>query len=648
MQVLKKGFTLILGLAMILSSTAFVFADEPAAADAGKVTLKVVVGEHGKVNDKTGEWTQELTKKTDTQSGQTFELHVVADEGYVLDKVEYFEADEQGNGEWKEEQTAENFIGKSDFRDTVPELTDDFTLRYTFKESGSSSTDPGTQPGTDPQQPGTDPGTQPSTDGPFTFTWTINDGSLGKISQGLNTSVEANATSGSATYNASDAEDLRTIQIMANDNAVIEKVVVNGEEHTSMAGKGADAYTLTTGNVNMEISFKKIEEGTTGETFKIDTKAGEHGSITDPIASYVGGTEQTIVWTADLGYVIDTVKIDGVDKTEADNVGIGTYQGSTTFTTGNHSVEVTFRVDSTVVQEDGDAGKIELIHNSTYKVGDDLEVTVVYTPASQEFDADYVFESSDWEIVSNDKGTKDGKKITGVVPKGTASETFKVVMKTTATKSRFTVTFTQNGKTSSAYAESVGYDAGDTTDLSDGILGLTVDGEFYAYTAPTGENDEYFQSMTMLTAKPDAVVKVAIQKDDQVYEASSMEVTGIDGAKEGFTAKELFDNGTEVTTEGLEAYHVFTFGAQFDSKYTVPADLAASGMQALISLEDEDIVDDGSDEDVDEDDGVVEEDNDKGVVKTGDDTNMPLYASAMFMSMLLLGTLLLRRRVMNN
>lgn len=642
MQVLKKGFTLILGLAMILSSTAFVFADEP-AADSSKVTLKVIVGEHGKVNDKTGTWEQQVTKQTDTQSGETVQLHVVADQGYVLDNV--YIVDTDGN-ETAEAGSAGN-IGKSDFTDTVPALEENLTLKYTFKESGSSSTDPGTQPGTDPgTQPGTDPGTQPSTGDSFTFTWTINDGTLGSVVQGLNKDVAPNATSGTATYMASDLEEVRTIQIVANTDAVIDKVVINGQEQASMAGKGADAYTLTTGNVNMEVTFKKIEEGTSGETFKIDTKAGEHGTITDPIASYVGGTEQTIVWTADLGYVIDTVKIDDVAKTEADNVGIGTYQGSTTFTTGNHSVEVTFRADSTVVQEDGDAGKIELIHNSTYKVGDELEVTVVYTPASQEFDADYVFESSDWEIVSNDKGTKDGKKITGVVPKGTASETFKVVMKTTATKSRFTVTFTQNGKTSSAYAESVGYDAGETTDLSDGILGLTVDGDFYAYTAPTGENDEYFQSMTMLTAKPDAVVKVAIQKDDQVYEAASMNVTGIDGDKESFTAKELFDNGTEVTTEGLEAYHVFTFGAQFDSKYTVPTELQASGMQALISLEDEDVVDEGADEDVVEDNGVV--DDDAAKVKTGDETNMALYATAMFMSMLLLGTLLMRRRVMNN
>ena len=35
---------------------------------------------------------------------------------------------------------------------------------------------------------------------------------------------------------------------------------------------------------------------------------------------------------------------------------------------------------------------------------------------------------------------------------------------------------------------------GDVVDLSDGILGITVDGDFYAYTAPSGENDAYFES----------------------------------------------------------------------------------------------------------------------------------------------------------
>lgn len=622
MQVLKKGFTLILGLAMILTSTAFVFADEPTTSG-DKVTLKIIVGEHGKVNDKTGEWTQEVTKQIDgQQTGETVPLHVVADEGYVLEHVYMVDSD----GHEAIESTSENFEGRSDFTDTISALEDDLTLKYTFKEKSSD--------------------TNPPTSDQFNFTWTINDGSLGSIMQSLDTSLTG-AASGTAKYAASDAEDLRTVGIVAGDNAVIEKVVVNDEEQTAMAGKVSGIYVLTTGDVNMNVTFKAINTTpSTEETFKINTQAGPGGTITAPIESYTAGTEQVIVWTSDPGYVIDTVKIDDVDKTEADNVGIGSYQGSATFTTGNHSVAVTFKAGTDTKTEDGEAGKIELISNSTYVAGEDFNIRVVFTPASQEFDTEYVFESSDWEIVSTDKGTKDGKKITGTIPKGTAQEEFNVVLKTTNVKSRFTVTFTQNGKTSSTYAESLGYNDGETVDLSGGILGILVDGDFYAYTAPTGQNDEYFESMTMLNAKADSVVKVAIQKDDQIYEAQNMNVTGINETKDSFTGKELYDAGTEVTTEGLETYHNFTFGAEFDSaKYTVPAELQPSNMTALISLADEDVDTGADDVDVDENDGVVD---DGGKVKTGDETNMPLYASAMFMSMLLLGTLLLRRRVMNN
>lgn len=630
MQVLKKGFTLVLGLAMILSSTALVFADEPSTGG-DKVTLKVIVGENGKVNDKTGEWTQELTKQTTTQTGQTLDLHVVADDGYVFDKSYTVDTD----GIETEEAESSTNSGKSDFHDTVPALEDNLTLKYTFKAK-SDSTTPSTEPSTDPS---TDPST--TTDPEYTFSWTINDTSLGSVVQTMDIS-QIDVASGSVKYKESLQEEQRRVSILAKDNAVIEKVVVNGEEQTSMAGKAADNYTLTKGDVTMEVTFKAIGDSSTGQTFKIETKAGPGGSITPTIESYADGTEQTIVWTSDAGYVIESVKIDGVEVTE--NVGIGTFQGTTKFTTGNHSVEVTFKADTEVKTEDGEAGNIELIANTSYVVGQDFNIQVVFTPASTEYDTEYVFESSDWEIVSNDKGTKDGKKITGVIPKGTEKETFNVVLKPTNVKSRFTVTFTQNGKTSSTYGEAVGYDDGETVDLSDGILGILVDGDFYAYTSPTGQNDEYFQSMTMLTAKPTSEIKVAIQKDDQIYEAAEMEVTGITEKKASFTGQEVFDAGTEVTVEGLEFYNCFTFGATFDSKYTVPTELAASGMQALISLEDED-------EEVDEDDGALDEDEDSdssGTVKTGDETNMPLYASAMFMSMILLGTLLLRRRVMNN
>lgn len=652
MQVLKKGFTLILGLAMILTSTAFVFADNTTT------TLTVDVGEHGKVNGKTGTW-------TDSLGAEAYQLTIVADEGYVLDTLYTVDTD----GHETEEATAENFKGKSEFTDSIPaNYGQDLHLKYVFRARTSSDpeptttpgTDPGTTPGTDPgttpgttpgTNPGTTPGTEPSTGGEFTFSWTVNDASLGSLIQSLDASL-LGAASGSAKYTAADAEELRTINILAGENAVIDKVTINGTEDPKFAGKPAETYVLTTGNVDMKVFFKSTGGGssTPGETFKIDTKASPGGTISDPI-SYVGGTEQVITWTSDFGYVIESVKIDGADVTE--NVGIGEVQGSTSFTTGNHSVEVTFKVGTDTKTEEGDAGKLEFISNSTYKPGEDVEVTIIFTPASQEFDTDFVLESSDWEIVSVEKGTLNGKTVNGTIPKGTAQDTNKVVLRTTNTKSRLTVTFTQNGKTTSGYVEAVGYDGGEEAgevDLTDGILGFTVDGEFYAYTNPEGQNDEYFQSMTMISARPDSVIKVAIQKDDEVYEAGDMEVSGIDGKQDSFTGQELYDSGMKITTEGLEIYRCFTVGATFDSKYTVPTELQPSAMSALITLDDEDIDEGGADEDGDLDDGVVDEDDSKGAaaVKTGDETNMPLYASAMFMSMLLLGTLLFRRRVMNN
>ena len=633
MQVLKKGFTLILGLAMILSSTAFVFADEqpisgsaPALAG-GQPTFTITAGEHGKVNGKTGTFT------VDISNGQAVSLNMKADDGYVIDtyKINTIAAD-----------TSTDAVGKTEFTDSIPLSGEDQTVEVTFKSTSA----------------GTSSSTPSSTSDQFTFSWTINDGNLGSIMQSLDTSLNG-ASKGSAKYLASDDDLMRTVGIMpaTDKNAVIEKVVINGQEQPSMAGQPNASYLLTTGDVTMDVTFKVAGESSSDQTFKIDTTAGPGGTITPSIASYADGTEQTIVWTAEPGYVIDTVKIDGVDKTEADNVGIGQFQGTVKFTTGNHSVDVTFKAQTDNKTEEGDAGKIELISNSTYVAGENFDIKVKFTPASQDFDTDYVFESSDWEIVSTDKGTQDGKKITGTIPKGTAQEEFNVVLKTSNTKSRFTVTFTQNGKTSSTYGEAVGYSDGDSNgdvvDLSDGILGITVDGDFYAYTAPSGENDAYFESMTMLNAKPDSVVKVAIQKDDQIYEAGNMDVTGLTDKKDSFTGQELYDAGDAVPTEGLEAYHCFTFGAEFDvNKYTVPAELQPSGMQALISLEDEDTIDKGADEDgadvdVDDDADDANAASAKGV-KTGDETNMPLYASAMFMSMLLLGTLLLRRRVMNN
>lgn len=644
MKAIKKSITLLMSFALILSSFVFVSAEDT-------YTASIKVGTGGKVNEKTGEFTEQMT------SGTPYTLSFVADDGYVLDKVLV-------NGQ--EEADFSALYGTASGSSTLTNPEDDYSFEFTFKQSTSTGND---NPSSD--NPSTD---NPSTDTPSSNTdWTIN-----VAVEGPGTAMIMGSGLTTMTYNAETSDEDKSVMFVGEEaDIVVKSFIVNGVEDTTQKGKNGGTFIPTSGNTNIKIVFEKASSGSEDTTsYTVTTSAGEHGTITPSFTYVANGQDQKVIINADSGYYIATVKINGVDKTLEDNVGIGQTQGSYSFKEGNQTIDVTF--STTEIAYD-DAGSFTMeADKSTVAKGDEVTVTYTFYPRNTSVESTAEVAIGDgFEFISTDKGEfKDGV-IKYTIPANTESATMvaKVKYIGSTNDSKLTITLKNDGKEVSNYqyvigeadvnTDGNGNNSGNTTeekiDLTGGTLGFTVDGDFYAYTAPSGENDAYFESMTILNATPDSAVKVAIQKDDQIYEAGNMSVTGLTDKKDSFTGQELYDAGNKVSTKGLEAYHCFTLGAEFDpAKYTVPAELQPSGMQALISLEDdEEIIDEPvvtTDEDIENESttnnnntkDTKKVENKKDTVKTGDNSNIILYSSITLLSAMLLTLLSIKRkRVLN-
>lgn len=634
MSIIRKSIAIILGVAMVLSGAVYSFADTDTTA-----TLKVIVGENGTVNGKTGTWTQEVKKDS-----ETVDLQVQANEGYIVDKV--YQVADSGE-ETDVSDSATEIVGKASGTLTIPELSDNAAFKITFKSgtaSGGSTT---------PEQP-------TNTDTEYTISITVDDPELATI------------MSSATKYKSSDPIEEREIAVVAKEQAdgslpTIKKVTINGTEDPSYVGKPTFTYTLTSGNMDIKVFYKGDSSSggdtpSTDGTFTVTTKAGEHGAIGGKTGNssieYKGGENTEISWVADAGYVIDTVKIDGIEKTTADNVGIGTAFGSTTFASGNHEIEVTFKVETASTDASGDGGTINIsMDKKMPNVNDEVTITINVTPKGTEKETTYNISTEGFEIISSDDGTVSGTSVTGTIPAGTEKKTITLKAKavTAGTAKIAMTTKYDNGETTANLESTIIDPSGNTdpntnpegvVDLTGGTLGVLVDGAFIEYVAPEGDGDDYFNSMTQIEITSGSSVKPAIQKDGNTYEVATCNVVGGEEG-ESISGQALWDNGTEVATEGLEDFKAVVIGGNFDvNKYNVPAELHPAAMNFLVTLLDENAEDESIDDSsVVEDTGSSDKANASDKVKTGDETNVLPFAFAGILSALLLTVLFIRRRL---
>ncbi|MCL2511642.1 MAG: C10 family peptidase [Bacteroidales bacterium] len=126
----------------------------------------------------------------------------------------------------------------------------------------------------------------------------------------------------------------QTFTIKANDGYAISKVLINGVNNPTAVSTGSYTFSNVTANHTIVAGFESVTN-----TYTITATAGDNGIIS-PSGKVVieEGYGKTFIITADEGYVIANVLIDGTSNAGA--IANGTY----TFTNvkNDHTIEATF------------------------------------------------------------------------------------------------------------------------------------------------------------------------------------------------------------------------------------------------------------------------------------------------------------------
>ena len=151
-------------------------------------------------------------------------------------------------------------------------------------------------------------------------------------------------------------------------------------------------YTYTevsrSGDITLDKNSKKTITITyVRDRYTVSTQIDENGAITPDTAVYDAGTDVTVSWSANPGYVVDTVTVDGQPSQAEGTISFEKLDAA-------HSVVVTtkridYKLD--VVYEFSDGSKHEGFENYTvdkpYHIGESYEVDVPAAPAGYTFDA---------------------------------------------------------------------------------------------------------------------------------------------------------------------------------------------------------------------------------------------------------------------
>ncbi|MEN6455733.1 MAG: leucine-rich repeat protein, partial [Prolixibacteraceae bacterium] len=128
-------------------------------------------------------------------------------------------------------------------------------------------------------------------------------------------------------------DDSKAFSFTADTGYEIEQVLVDGVNNVQAVSSKSFTFTNVTANHTISVSFKKKQ-------YTITASAGSSGSIApDGEQTVAHGDNKAFSFTADTGYEIEQVLVDGVNNAQA--VSLKSY----TFTniTANHTISVSFK-----------------------------------------------------------------------------------------------------------------------------------------------------------------------------------------------------------------------------------------------------------------------------------------------------------------
>ena len=148
--------------------------------------------------------------------------------------------------------------------------------------------------------------------------------SFKKIQYKINVSVPNGGGTAYADPASAGLDDTVTVKYSSNVGYDLDKIVVNGTALTD----GTTSFTLKSAETKVVVSFKKIN-------YTVTVKPAEHGSVTVSKTTANYGDKITVTATPESGYVVGTIKVNGV----------ALKSGVTEFTMGdaNTTVEASFK-----------------------------------------------------------------------------------------------------------------------------------------------------------------------------------------------------------------------------------------------------------------------------------------------------------------
>ncbi|MBR2967875.1 MAG: thioredoxin family protein [Clostridia bacterium] len=192
-------------------------------------------------------------------------------------------------------------------------------------------------------------------DGKYSFTATVDvvvDVSFKKFDTYIVNIGEINELAGSVALSSNDNEyyvnETVTVTVTANEGYAIDSVVVGGADVTDELTDGVYSFVITA-NTNIDVEFVPTVTYTVS-VFGLEGEAVyATATLSDDKSSYATGESTTLTISTKPGYLIDSVSINGVNKTSEFSV----YGGSIDLVmTENMSVNVLFSIDDlTVVQK---------------------------------------------------------------------------------------------------------------------------------------------------------------------------------------------------------------------------------------------------------------------------------------------------------
>lgn len=153
----------------------------------------------------------------------------------------------------------------------------------------------------------------------------------------------------------------KSFTITPNAKYMIDTLLVDGVAATH--SDGVYTFERVTDDHTIEVTFRLAP-------LTITATAGDNGTISPSgTVSVESGANQEFVITPNVGYLIDTVLVDGVEVTHSD--GVYTFEN----VTEDHTIEVTFTPKTyalTIVAESG--GSIEIGSNGDYAEGEIINI----------------------------------------------------------------------------------------------------------------------------------------------------------------------------------------------------------------------------------------------------------------------------------